>query len=213
MLSPHLHSAEITSSWTEWRFCPVSVTGARWTHTLIAPVYLCNPSCHTFWKFRKTGKFSRSTLHHRELRGKLRDCNISQNRSSGNPACAGASTLYHFRHLRVYSWRCPIEPMGGGESAPTPPKPSKQRSAARAAEAKSYRHTLCVRSGPGVAIWPGPAERGLQNWLVSLTALRVYLFWCRLAKSKNLWLNPQRDVVCKKNKQGKNCFQCLPLFK
>lgn len=144
MLSPHLHCAEITSSWTEWRFCPVSVTCARWTHTLIAPVYLCNTPCHTIWKFRKRGKLSRSTLHNRELRGKLHDWNLSQNRSSGNPACAVASTLDHSRHLRVYSWRCPTEPVGGGESAPSPLKPAKKRSAARAAEAKSYRHTLCA---------------------------------------------------------------------
>lgn len=78
------------------------------------------------------------------LRGKLRDWNLSQNRSSGNPACAVASTLDHSRHLRVYSWRCPSEPVGGGESAPSPLKPAKKRSAARAAEAKSYRHTLCA---------------------------------------------------------------------
>lgn len=95
-------------------------------------------------KIQKNGQALCSTLHNRELRGKLHDGNISQNRSSGNPAGAVARTLYHSRHLRVYSWRCPTEPMGSGGSAPSPLKPSQKWSAAGAAEAKSYRHTLCA---------------------------------------------------------------------
>lgn len=89
------------------------------------------------------GKLS-APLYTREPKEKLRDGNIAQNRSSGNPAGAVARTLYHSRHLRVYSWRCPTEPMGSGGSALSPLKPSQKRSAARAAEAKSHRHTLCA---------------------------------------------------------------------
>lgn len=170
-----------------------------------------------YLKIQKNGQCCPSASHTQRLHvwsttadlvGAIPKLRISR-LSPASPLWIVTTAKCHLCHIRVYPGDAP-QNKWVLENCYLSLKPSNKWSAARATKAKSYRtHIMCVRS----PAWP--SGLGLGTWIAELACItdsfRVYLFWCWLVvKSTDLWLILQRDVVCKKNKQGRNdwsdCF-------
>lgn len=115
---------------------------------------------------------------------------------------------YHSRHLRVYSWRCPTEQMDSGESAASPLSLLKSSQLPTLLKPRATQHTLCVLGAwlchLAWSFWTQAAE--LAGVADSYKGPFILVL---ISKEHKSLTKPQRDVVCKKNKQGKNCFSAF----